>query len=178
MDKYSTVSTYNIQENTTVMLFYFSVTSFCNMWNFITWCLLLGNWFHTSLQWPLYRDHMNSCKIIYSVCYNSIWSNECLKFQYMKWLAAPTRRDIKHLNTKVFSLEYRFTSETIFLPSRTKFSLCTCNCTVGKKQVPFSMATGNVELMQECFANTSAWEQQEWNKKKKQMNNTTSMERS
>ena len=29
--------------------------------------------------------------------------------------------------------------------------MCTCSCTVGEKQVPFSMAIGNVELMRECF---------------------------
>ena len=44
----------------------------------------------------------------------------------------------------------------------------TCSCTVGKTQVPFSMDIGNVELMHECFPNTRAWEQQEWNKLKKQ----------
>ena len=27
----------------------------------------------------------------------------------------------------------------------------TCSCSVGKKQVPLSMAIGNMELMQECF---------------------------
>ena len=29
--------------------------------------------------------------------------------------------------------------------------MCTCSCTVVKKQVPFSMAIGNAELMNECF---------------------------
>ena len=29
--------------------------------------------------------------------------------------------------------------------------MCTCSCTVGKKQVPFSMAIGNVELMHKFF---------------------------
>ena len=29
--------------------------------------------------------------------------------------------------------------------------MCTCSCTIGKKQVPFSMAIGNAELMQECL---------------------------
>ena len=28
--------------------------------------------------------------------------------------------------------------------------MCSCSCTVGKKQVPFSMAIRN-ELMHECF---------------------------
>ena len=28
--------------------------------------------------------------------------------------------------------------------------MCTCSYSVGKEQVPFSMATGNEELMQEC----------------------------
>ena len=27
--------------------------------------------------------------------------------------------------------------------------LCTCSCSVGKKQVPFSMVIGNMELMHE-----------------------------
>ena len=36
---------------------------------------------------------------------------------------------------------------TVFLASRTGFPLCT----VGKKQVPFGMARGNVELMHACF---------------------------
>ena len=34
--------------------------------------------------------------------------------------------------------------------------------------MPFSMAIGNVELMQSVFPNTRAWEQQELNKIKKQ----------
>ena len=29
--------------------------------------------------------------------------------------------------------------------------MSTCSCTVGKKQVPFSMAVGSEELGQECF---------------------------
>ena len=29
--------------------------------------------------------------------------------------------------------------------------MCTCICTVGKMQVPFSMAIGNVKLMHERF---------------------------
>ena len=29
--------------------------------------------------------------------------------------------------------------------------MCTSSCTVGKKQVPFSVAGGNVELMHECL---------------------------
>ena len=29
--------------------------------------------------------------------------------------------------------------------------MCTCSCTVGKKQVSFSMTIGNEELMQKCF---------------------------
>ena len=40
--------------------------------------------------------------------------------------------------------------------------MCTCSCTVGKRQVPFSMTIENDELMHECFPkNTCAWEQQE-----------------
>ena len=34
--------------------------------------------------------------------------------------------------------------------SRLERLLCTCSCAVGKKQVPFSMAIGNVELLHEC----------------------------
>ena len=38
----------------------------------------------------------------------------------------------------------------------------TCSCTVRKKQVPFSMALGNEELMHDCFPKQSriigAWE--------------------
>ena len=37
-----------------------------------------------------------------------------------------------------------------------------------KKQVPFSMTIGNVELMHECFPKHREWEQQERNKTKKQ----------
>ena len=39
-----------------------------------------------------------------------------------------------------------------------------------KKQAPFSKAVGNVELMHECpnMQTILAWEQQEWNKTKKQ----------
>ena len=33
-----------------------------------------------------------------------------------------------------------------------------------KKQVPFSMAIGNGELMHECFPKHPAWEQQDRNK--------------
>ena len=29
--------------------------------------------------------------------------------------------------------------------------MCTCSCTVGKKQVSFSMTIANEELMHECF---------------------------
>ena len=46
-------------------------------------------------------------------------------------------------------------------PSCTDFLLCTCSCTVRKKQVPFSMALGNMELMHEYFPKHSAWEQHE-----------------
>ena len=51
-----------------------------------------------------------------------------------------------------FSLEkYRFTSASIFLLFRTEFKMSPCSYTFGKKQVPFSMAIGNGELMHECF---------------------------
>ena len=40
-------------------------------------------------------------------------------------------------------------------------TLCTSSCTVGKKQVPFSMAIANVKLTHKCFPNTHAWKQQE-----------------
>ena len=43
----------------------------------------------------------------------------------------------------------RFTSAQLFLVIRSEYTLCTCSCTVGKKQVPFSMATRNVELIHE-----------------------------
>ena len=29
--------------------------------------------------------------------------------------------------------------------------MCTCSCTVRKKQIPFSMSIGHVELMHGCF---------------------------
>ena len=38
-----------------------------------------------------------------------------------------------------------------FLVFRSEYTLCTCNCTVGKRQVPFSIAIGNMELKHECF---------------------------
>ena len=49
------------------------------------------------------------------------------------------------------SLVFKITSASIFSLTRTGVSSCTCSCTVGKKQVPFRMAIGNVELMHECF---------------------------
>ena len=49
-----------------------------------------------------------------------------------------------------FSLVFRFTSASVFLPYRAGFSLCTCSCTVGKREVSFSMTIGN-ELIHECF---------------------------
>ena len=42
-------------------------------------------------------------------------------------------------------------SAQVFLLFRSQYTLCTCSCTVGKKQVPFRMASGNEELMHECF---------------------------
>ena len=39
-----------------------------------------------------------------------------------------------------------------------------------KEEVPLSMTLGNWELMHEHFQNTHAWEQQEWNKTKRQTN--------
>ena len=53
------------------------------------------------------------------------------------------------------------TNEHIFLLFCFEYTLCTCSCTVGKKHIPFSIAIGNVELMNECFPNTCAWKQQE-----------------
>ena len=50
-----------------------------------------------------------------------------------------------------FSLVFKFTSASVFLPYRAEFSVCTCSCTVGKNQVSFSMTIGNEELMHECF---------------------------
>ena len=38
-----------------------------------------------------------------------------------------------------------------FLLFRSEYKMRTCSCTVGKKQVPFSMAIGNVELIHECL---------------------------
>ena len=38
----------------------------------------------------------------------------------------------------------------VFLLFHSEYTVCTCSCTVRKKQVPFSMAIGN-ELVQECF---------------------------
>ena len=46
---------------------------------------------------------------------------------------------------------HRFTSAQLFLVFRSENTLCTCSCTVGKKQVPFSMAIRNWELVHECF---------------------------
>ena len=50
-----------------------------------------------------------------------------------------------------FSLAFRFTTASVFLPYRAEFSLCTCSRTVGKKEVSFRMTIGNEELMHECF---------------------------
>ena len=46
---------------------------------------------------------------------------------------------------------YRFTSTQLFLVFRSEYTMCTCSCTVGKKEVSFSMIIGNEELMHECF---------------------------
>ena len=46
---------------------------------------------------------------------------------------------------------YRFTSAQVFLLFRSEYKICTCSCIILKKLVPFSMAIGNLELMQECF---------------------------
>ena len=45
-----------------------------------------------------------------------------------------------------------------------------------KKQVSFTMAIGNVEVMQKYSPNTSAWEQQDWNKTMKQRKNASKKE--
>ena len=50
-----------------------------------------------------------------------------------------------------FSLEYRFTSASVFLLFTTEYKMCTCSYIIGKKEVTFSMAIGNEELMEECF---------------------------
>ena len=64
---------------------------------------------------------------------------------------------------------FRFTSASVFLPYRERFSLCTCSCTVGKRQVPFSMTTGNEEFMHECFPKHSRMGTARMNKTKKQI---------
>ena len=56
----------------------------------------------------------------------------------------------KNWDNRMFCLVHRFTSAQLFLVFRSEYTLCTCRCTVGKKQVPFSMATGNEELVHEC----------------------------
>ena len=59
---------------------------------------------------------------------------------------------LAHGNSLI-SLVYRrrFTSAQLFLVFRSEYTMCTCSCTVGKKEVPFSMTIGNEELMDECF---------------------------
>ena len=44
-----------------------------------------------------------------------------------------------------------FTSAQVFLLFRSEYKMYICSCTGGKKQVLFSMAIGNVELMHKCF---------------------------
>ena len=53
----------------------------------------------------------------------------------------------------MFSLakRHRFTSAQLFLVFRSEYTLCTCSCTRGKKQVQFSMTIGNGELVHEGF---------------------------
>ena len=46
---------------------------------------------------------------------------------------------------------HRFTSASVFLPYSAGFSLCTYSCTVGKKEVSFSITIGNEKLTHECF---------------------------
>ena len=41
---------------------------------------------------------------------------------------------------------YKFSSAQVFLLFRCEYKMCTYSCTVGKKQVPFSLAIGNEEL--------------------------------
>ena len=50
-----------------------------------------------------------------------------------------------------FGVREREDCSIVFLAYRTGFSLRTCSYTVGKMQVPFSMAVGNGELMHDCF---------------------------
>ena len=54
-------------------------------------------------------------------------------------------------NKSLNLVEIRFTSAQLFAVIRSEYKLCTCSCTVGKKEIPFSMATGNGELVRECF---------------------------
>ena len=48
----------------------------------------------------------------------------------------------------------RFTRAQLFLVFCSEYTMCTCSCTVGKKELSFSMPIGNEELMHTC-----AWEQ-------------------
>ena len=48
-----------------------------------------------------------------------------------------------------------FTSAQVFLLLHSDYKICTCSCTGGKKQVPFSMTIGNEELAHE-FSQTLA----------------------
>ena len=50
---------------------------------------------------------------------------------------------------------HMFTSAQLFLVFRFEYTLCTCSCIFGKKQVPFTMAIGNGELMLERFPKNS-----------------------
>ena len=74
-------------------------------------------------------------------------------FEKLVAYATPIHANIQPLAVEVFSfsLLFRFTSESIFLPYCARFSLCTCSCTVGRKEVSFSMTIGNEELTHECF---------------------------
>ena len=44
-----------------------------------------------------------------------------------------------------------FTSAQLFLVFRSKYTMCSGSCTVGKNHVSFSMTIGNEELMHECI---------------------------
>ena len=45
---------------------------------------------------------------------------------------------------------------------------CTCSCAVWRKQVPFSLAIGNIKLSHERFSKHWFSEQKEWSRTKKQ----------
>ena len=76
---------------------------------------------------------------------------EYVQVNYTNWYSTLREKMIGVWDERlVFSVQ-RFTSACVFLPYRTGFSMCICSCTVGKQQVPFSMAIANEKLIHECF---------------------------